>query len=958
MHSQTKGTYHILNDEYKHLSLVHGVIAWNTGVIRRLYDKGHIFPVLGKDKENRKVITGYEKLDETHKTVRLIHALFNRVPGTTGEADFVITSRLKTDDPSKIAEICAQIVAATEIIATNLSDVKNTLGQFCTELEQQKQNIETEYAKNQENKKLLGQISGLGKLITAVQQLQKSPDSIKEYDTLCKASSFKTYYSNNQAQNTQLCTLFAKIKELNALFVSLCDQLLIDLISPLSPGHIILQSLWECDPSNPEKLYNPYTTQTILLAFVYQACSHDRLALKTFYECLNKGLDGKLLKNPLSQKWVDMSFEPVTQAQALAKIENIFKAKNLSQSIDNHFENFVYWTEQIRTLPDLFTQASASYFYGPGKQTYLVPNCMDNAIRNFISLFAYDKNKNCFSAGQLKKALNLKAIDPQLEDFLNCYGDVNKARSAHAHDDWFTLIADIPYATYCQAINSAINRNYAKMGKVKGLIKIENPTSAMQSWATKNNFDLLGTYYHGYELYPSIRNIIIVLNHLLKLNLFSNQQEFEQLFASDDFIPHYFPILCKKLRIDDGVTFTINKTPVDIKTVAANDGSDSITCNFCLNNIHIKFFTNRVHGDFQVTKAADNEKSRRLKELVSLITDFSHQPTLPLLMVKISESKESLWSYMNMFACPLEDPDYRIDQILLPKNASLKAKIAYRDLLSELGKPSMLPFLEILTSDDLRIIDQTYMQSIIQPAIDNIQEVYWQHLLILLIGQGYQPAINTSINVVHDYLSTNDPAKNICHMLGFLNALLQQRQGLALDNAILAAKHCIQNYNYKTYPDSLTNLFTLFKTVVEKGHCLPEALHAATLPNPESVFLWRLNAIWQNQEQSRLKLLLTLVNQSYQPAFPQALKVAKIFIEYASNNEALHFAMDGFELLTTLIKQSYQPAFRAAGIVIANARQSDDYMVQYAGQALEQALEDNQDAWLDQGSFLDMCSVQ
>ena len=59
------GTDTILHDDYKYLSLVHGAIAWETGVIRRLYDFGQIFPDYKEDKQGRKLIENYENPDQT-----------------------------------------------------------------------------------------------------------------------------------------------------------------------------------------------------------------------------------------------------------------------------------------------------------------------------------------------------------------------------------------------------------------------------------------------------------------------------------------------------------------------------------------------------------------------------------------------------------------------------------------------------------------------------------------------------------------------------------------------------------------------------------------------------------------------------------------------------------------------------------------------------------------------------
>src|SRR5215510_5457598 len=96
-----KNTYQILSPGCKHLSIAHGAVAWETGFIRRLYDFGQIFPAYISDPTmpTRKLIDHYDELNDTHMTVRLVHALFYRVPGSTSDADFGISKQLGiTDD--------------------------------------------------------------------------------------------------------------------------------------------------------------------------------------------------------------------------------------------------------------------------------------------------------------------------------------------------------------------------------------------------------------------------------------------------------------------------------------------------------------------------------------------------------------------------------------------------------------------------------------------------------------------------------------------------------------------------------------------------------------------------------------------------------------------------------------------------------------------------------------------
>ena len=88
-----KNTYSAVSDEYKQLSLLNGALA--DQAIRRLYDFGEIKPVWGKDKRGRSIITGYEH--GGHALMRLIHAFFYRVPGSTSPTDFGETKQLVKD---------------------------------------------------------------------------------------------------------------------------------------------------------------------------------------------------------------------------------------------------------------------------------------------------------------------------------------------------------------------------------------------------------------------------------------------------------------------------------------------------------------------------------------------------------------------------------------------------------------------------------------------------------------------------------------------------------------------------------------------------------------------------------------------------------------------------------------------------------------------------------------------
>lgn len=126
-----KGTYDVVKDEYKHLSLLHGAILWETGFIRRLYDFGEtpkeIFKDVKEKEATRKVIAGYQP--GGHDMARLVRAFFYRVPGSTASTDFGETKQIeqKTTDESILIAI-ADLLACCVRIRKDLPLMLKSLG--------------------------------------------------------------------------------------------------------------------------------------------------------------------------------------------------------------------------------------------------------------------------------------------------------------------------------------------------------------------------------------------------------------------------------------------------------------------------------------------------------------------------------------------------------------------------------------------------------------------------------------------------------------------------------------------------------------------------------------------------------------------------------------------------------------------------------------------------------------
>ena len=471
-------THHIIRNNYKHLSLVNGAIGWETSAIRRLYDYGEIFPVYREDKQNRKFIDHYENPEKTHQTVRLTHAMFYRIPGSMEEACFGPTTQLYDHNPLIGVQTLAKILALCEDV-----------------------------------------------------QLDQTTDITPNAET-CEQQ-------------------ITAIKNQFHAFLKPQARLGADM------GHVTLNALQESDPQNKKYSYPEHTVQTILLAFVYKKYSDDRNLLNSFYGELNNHLNRKLLIPDINHTaWLKEAFKPVNQATALKEVEAIISAHNgIQKQPDNanffssllkkvetflfgyrppedtrqNLDALVYYANQIHSFPTPFGYQSAIYEYAQNKKTPSFSDCMESAVRNFINTCAYDVQNNQFSAHAVKRRIGLPHIHPILDNYLQTSSHVNMASSARAHNAWINVVSHIPYVNYKRMIDETDGKSSVRV-QDKGYVAIPEAVQndALLDWLTKNGYQLCTPNQRGYELRSSVKNIIILLNHLLQLNLFTDTNRLAQ----------------------------------------------------------------------------------------------------------------------------------------------------------------------------------------------------------------------------------------------------------------------------------------------------------------------------------------------------------------------------------------------------------------------------------------------
>lgn len=920
MLNNIKDTDTILHDDYQYLSLVHGAIAWETGVIRRLYDFGQIFPKYKEDKQGRKLIESYEHPDQASKLVRLIHVLFYRIPGSTGSTDFGVTTQLALEDPAIVVALVAELLVQ------------------CGQLEQQREQFKQAIAYAQEVvlKLTQEQVSTLGKNVTQtsldqiIKDAQEKPwdrNVGERFVSTCKSivknlpEISQEFEMHRQAAQKFFDLLIASTQNLKKLVKPVVFK------SKESIDSFIFEALNESDPNNSESLYPAHTVEMMLLAFIYKKYSADRNMLKMFYNLLNTKLSKKLLYEELTETWVTNNFNSVTQVEAIGTIEHILKAQNIKQSINQHFAKFVYNVLQARSFPMPTGFALITYEYAQGKKTPQFSDCVCNDIRNFINLYAYDFKQNKFTLSTLEKTMNIKVVLPALAGFLQIFGSVNKTSSLEAHSAWVYLVANIPYAAYRKMV-SATTGIVMQDNIGKGYITIpqDEQSDALVNWLTLNKYKVLTSNQYNYELRASVKNIIIVLNHLLQLNIFIEAGGLAKEFMRSDFIKEYFPKLCTALNAHGFLSTKINATEwernIDFDSLDYTE--TKIYTTITLAGITCQFETNSKHGEISSVEVQGEEQL--IIPLLEKIINFAHQPSLSLLVTSLLCSRNKIvfdhlknnpeYVYLNLFAIPLENTgllESIIDKSMSVK-VNIKTKINIKDLLLRLAekqpntviKQNMKWRILILFVQSLSFNDITANNIDIKEVVQMAEKGFMNHDIDVKISalslfealfeknQGFKQAASVAEKEIVD---NNYLVRDLA--LDLFTILFVKGQGFK--EAIQAAEKGFVDVNSGVRDSAVK----LFKGLFARDQGFKEAIQIA-----EKGFV-DVNSNVRDSVLDLFKLLFTR-----DQGFKEAAQVAEKGLT-DSNSDVRNSALGLFKILFTK-KQGFQEAIQAAekGIVV------------------------------------------
>lgn len=494
--NRIRDTYSILSDEFKHCSPIHGAVWIETQLLKKYFKYGN-----AKD-----------------ATIVLIKELFHII-----EDSFGVTNNLSMPAKHFSPQLIGEIIGTIE--KSELTDKK--------ELPKKIQNL-----------------------------IMENPE-------------FKT---SNQTANKQLEG--DKLK--NAI------RIMNQRVTKLSKA--ITSSLEECGyltESTKKASYPQYITHAILLGLLYRI-SDDKKSLRSYFETLNATInDGSVpAKSIFTQngekvfKATDWNFSffenGVTNSILLACSGQSDKGNvdqflsSVKPKLPGQYDPFeaIVFAEIIRqfysrSLPQIISRNAG----GHGKTSFAgtsFADCMEVTIRDLCNIVVFNPETLKFIP---EKTGNLNPSHEIMQYYQGIYADATKHTLPNTFQAWGNLMQNIPGVIYA-AMSSKSNRNERYERLIHGNeIFVSHLAQPCYALLNKQDIDALPTtnlgnrknlnvgsepyiigdssQYNAYALWPSLKNVIILLNYLFGLELYKDDPLAP--FKDREFCSKYFPKLCEKL---------------------------------------------------------------------------------------------------------------------------------------------------------------------------------------------------------------------------------------------------------------------------------------------------------------------------------------------------------------------------------------------------------------------------
>jgi hypothetical protein len=182
-------------------------------------------------------------------------------------------------------------------------------------------------------------------------------------------------------------------------------------------------------------------------------------------------------------------------------------------------------------------------------------DCIETVVRNLCNIFLYDQTKGVFDLSKVPNVSKSLKFFYQKTLNKNEIANPKNVNLKTLNDDWTQVVENVDGVVYrrLEKVGSPVVFSHSliriddKIFKSLGSIKQEeSPLSdaIKQITIEKKKYDrVISQDYFLFEIMPSLRNIIVLLNVLFGLNLYADQKViFDKKFNST-----YFPKLCDKL---------------------------------------------------------------------------------------------------------------------------------------------------------------------------------------------------------------------------------------------------------------------------------------------------------------------------------------------------------------------------------------------------------------------------
>ena len=504
-----KGTHTILTGDQTYYSPVWGLVFAEKSVCQNLYDLSqralmlHVKNELAnvKDEAKKALIVAYTKGLKNTATEQLASVIFNRVDG-----DFRLTAAPNNLGTYLTPEIIGNIL---RLIYEDSKKESASGGRA---------------ESNQLDKKALEAV--------IKQAIQAKNINIKDVAKKYKKAQGDSTVQSLEDQIKKYVRSLKIIKKDSASFLDWEDVRVF--------VKALVASLKECDVNNPQAIYPKNTPQNMLLGYLLKKAQTKEDLQKYFQAFLGRAVS---LSN---EEYADFEM-----------VELVKTAPDLSDTIGfaNYLCAAVYQQEYVSQLPKIAAVSDASITFNG---THF-PDCCELMLRNVCNIVTYDYDKKQLGVERQGIIFSqaLKAF------YTNKRKNPGDLELHEIRQTWSDLVQNHDAVLY-NRVASLNNQNYLKcpdkytgfmpVDKVdaswpKTTLMVDNQSCEFVEKKVGDQTYLLvprSTNLVCYEIWPTVSNIVVLLNDFFQLGLTASISDILQ----EGFAKKVFPELCEKLGWD------------------------------------------------------------------------------------------------------------------------------------------------------------------------------------------------------------------------------------------------------------------------------------------------------------------------------------------------------------------------------------------------------------------------